>query len=126
MIERLFHRKDFLAAAKGFSQAVNGVVVQARARDDENPPRMGFTCTKKLGNAVARNRTRRRLKEAARLAAEPYLKSGFDYVLIGRATTRNRGFEELKKDIISALNRIHASEGAKPNRADQTSAIRTS
>jgi ribonuclease P protein component len=126
MIERLLHRKDFLAAANGVSQAVNGVVVQARAREDEKPPRMGFTCTKKLGNAVARNRSRRRLKEAARLSAAPHLKSGFDYVLIGRATTQNRGFEDLKKDIISALNRIHANEGAKPNRADQASAIRIS
>lgn len=80
---------------------------------------MGFTCTKKLGNAVTRNRIRRRLKEAARLASEPYLKPGFDYVLIGRAATENRGFEDLKKDIISALNRVHAQDAqtnAQPSR----------
>jgi ribonuclease P protein component len=108
MTARLLKRKDFLQAARGLSQAASGVVVQCRARGDEGPPRLGFTCTKKLGNAVMRNRIRRRLKEAARLAATPYFKRGHDYVLIGRAGSVARGFEDLQKDIISALTRLHA------------------
>jgi ribonuclease P protein component len=109
-MERLKHRRDFLAAAKGVSQAVPGVVVQARNRGDGKPFRTGFTCTKKLGNAVIRNRIRRRLKEAARLSISSVAREGFDYVFIGRMTTQSRAFDVLQKDIISALNRIHRTD----------------
>jgi ribonuclease P protein component len=109
-MERLKNRRDFLAAAKGASQACPGVVVQARDRGDTGPFRVGFTCTKKLGNAVIRNRIRRRLKEAARLSMPPSARPGFDYVFIGRTTTNSRSFEVLQKDIISALNRIHRTQ----------------
>ncbi len=105
---RLKHRRDFLAAAKALSQAMPGLVLQGRARGDDAPLRIGFTCTKKIGNAVQRNRMRRRLREAARLTLEQNGRTGFDYVLIGRAGTTNRTFEALQKDIISALQRIHA------------------
>jgi ribonuclease P protein component len=116
MVERLLKRRDFLKVAKGFSQSSSGVVVQCAVRHDDLPPRIGFTCTKKLGNAVIRNRIRRRLKEAARIAAAPHFKHGHDYVLIGRAGSLSRGFEELKKDIISALNRIHATAAKESSR----------
>jgi ribonuclease P protein component len=106
-MQRLKHRQDFLAAAKAQSQAMPGLVLQARARDDQSPLRVGFTCTKKIGNAVIRNRTRRRLREAARLTLPEHGRAGFDYVLIGRAATATRAFEALQKDIISALTRIH-------------------
>lgn len=104
----LRHRRDFLAAAKAQSQAVPGLILQARNRNDTNPLRIGFTCTKKIGNAVVRNRTRRRLREVARLTLPTLGLAGFDYVLIGRAATATRAFEALQKDIISALQRIHA------------------
>jgi ribonuclease P protein component len=107
-MQRLKHRRDFLAAAKALSQAMPGLVLQGRARGDDEPPRVGFTCTKKIGNAVVRNRVRRRLREAARLTLNESGRLGFDYVLIGRAGTANRTFEALQKDIISALQRIHA------------------
>ncbi len=107
-MQRLKHRRDFLAAAKALSQAMPGLVLQGRARGDDAPPRVGFTCTKKIGNAVLRNRVRRRLREAARLTLGENGHAGFDYVLIGRAGTANRTFEALQKDIISALQRIHA------------------
>jgi ribonuclease P protein component len=107
LINRLLRRRDFLAAAKAMSQAMPGVVVQARVRGDDKTACVGFTCTKKLGNAVIRNRIRRRLREAARLVLPQAARPGFDYVLIGRATTATRGFEALQKDIISALSRIH-------------------
>ena len=61
-------RAEFLrAAAKGRKAPMPGLVLQALPRDDQAPARLGFTVTKKIGNAVIRNRTRRRLKEAARL-----------------------------------------------------------
>lgn len=108
-MQRLTKRRDFLAAAKAVSQASAGVVVQARNRADSDPPRIGFTCTKKLGNAVARNRIRRRMREAARLSMAEVARPGYDYVLIGRHTAATRGFEALQKDIISAVKRIHAA-----------------
>jgi ribonuclease P protein component len=107
-MQRLTRRQDFLAAAKALSQPTPGLIMQARARGDSQPIRIGFTCTKKIGNAVVRNRTKRRLREAARLTLVPNGRCGFDYVLIGRAATARRSFEALQKDIISALNRIHA------------------
>ncbi len=108
-MERILHRRDFLAAAKGRSLPQGGVVVQVRDREDGKAPRVGFTCTKKLGNAVTRNRIKRRLREAARLCFDPIAQTGHDYVLIGRASAEKRDFEALKKDLISALSKLHSS-----------------
>jgi ribonuclease P protein component len=106
-VERILHRRDFLAAAKGSSLPSGGVLMQARDRADGKPPRLGFTCTKKLGNAVTRNRIRRRIREAANLVMPGQARASFDYVLIGRASAETRNFEALKKDIISALAKLH-------------------
>ncbi len=106
-IERLRLRRDFLAAAKALSCAMPGVVLQARDRADEAAPRIGFTATRKLGNAVIRNRIRRRLREAARLVMPGRAHTGHDYVLIGRMATASRSFADLKNDLANALQRIH-------------------
>ena len=82
-----------------------GVVLQALPRKDHGPARLGFTVTKKIGNAVIRNRTRRRLKEAARLVLDEHPMSGFDLVLIGREATRKRSFVALQDDLRRALAR---------------------
>ncbi len=108
---RITQRRDFLAAAKALSQAMPGVIVQMRDRKDAGPARVGFTCTKKIGGAVTRNRVRRRLRESVRLIMGDVAKPGHDYVLIGRIATENRAFEELHKDIISALTKLHAGQG---------------
>jgi len=103
---RLKKRAEFLrAAAAGKKAAVGGVVVQALPRADDLPVRLGFTVTKKVGNAVIRNRTRRRLKEAARLLLAKLPVSGVDLVLIGRDSTRKRDFIALQGDIRRALER---------------------
>ena len=82
---RLKRRAEFLrVAAKGRKAAMPGLVLQALQRDDDAPARLGFTVTKKVGNAVIRNRTRRRLKEAARLVLREQPVAGADLVLIGR------------------------------------------
>jgi ribonuclease P protein component len=109
-MERLLRRRDFLAAAKGRSVPQGGILLQSRKRDDQGAARVGFTCTKKLGNAVTRNRIRRRIKEAARLVMAGQAQAGHDYVLVGRQSAENRGFEALKKDIISALSKLHAAD----------------
>jgi ribonuclease P protein component len=74
-------------------------------RDDQGPARIGFTVTKKIGNAVVRNRTRRRLKEAVRLELAGLLVNGVDLVLIGREATRGREFLELRDDFRRALRK---------------------
>lgn len=106
-MERIRQRRDFLAAAKALSCAMPGMIVQMRARADDLPPRVGFTVTKKVGNAVARNRIKRRLREAARLTLASHARPGHDYVLIGRAATAKRLFKDLQSDIVAALTRLH-------------------
>jgi ribonuclease P protein component len=103
---RLTRRAEFLrAAAGGKRAAVGGVVLQALARGDDGPVRLGFTVTKKIGNAVVRNRTRRRLKEAVRLVLGDSPVRGTDLVLIGRDSTRRIEFKALQADIKRALDR---------------------
>ena len=101
---RLTRRVEFLsAAAKGRKAPMPGVVMQVLPRADQGPARLGFTVTKKIGNAVIRNRTRRRLKEAARLVLAEHPLTGVDLVLIGREATRTRDFAVLRHDILRAL-----------------------
>jgi ribonuclease P protein component len=104
--QRLKRRAEFLrVAAKGRKAPMPGLVLQVLARDDAEPARLGFTVTKKVGNAVVRNRTRRRLKEAARLLLAERPVSGVDLVLIGRDGTRKREFRALQDDIVRALTK---------------------
>jgi ribonuclease P protein component len=104
---RLKRRAEFLrVAGKGRRTAMRGLVLQALARDDAGPARLGFTVTKKVGNAVVRNRTRRRMKEAARLLLRERPVAGVDLVLIGRDTTRGRRFDLLIDDLARALDKL--------------------
>jgi ribonuclease P protein component len=103
---RLKRRSQFLDAAKsGRKAAVGGVVLQALSRADDAPARLGFTVTRKVGNSVVRNRSRRRLKEAVRLVLAAHPVQGIDLVLIGRDSTRKRDFIALQSDIRRALER---------------------
>jgi len=109
-LERLKRRADFLrVASKGRKAPVHGLVLQALARDDAGPVRVGFTVTKKVGNAVVRNRTKRRLREAARLLLRSAPVCGVDLVMIGRDATRSRPFALLIDDLRRALAKAGVS-----------------
>jgi ribonuclease P protein component len=101
---RLKRRAEFLrVAGKGRKMPTPGVVMQALLRDDAGPARLGFTVTKKIGNAVIRNRVRRRLREAVRISLLGKPVTGADLVLIGRESTCKRAFHLLVEDITRAL-----------------------
>ena len=89
--------------------ATPGFILQGRKRDGDGRIRVGFTCSKKVGNAVARNRAKRRLREIARAVIPADGRPGWDYVLIGRAeATATRNFDVMKIELSSALANMHA------------------
>lgn len=101
-------RAEFVAASKARYQTSPSLTVQMRNRGDGDPSvRVGFTCSKKVGNAVARNRAKRRLREIARLDLPALAKAGHDYVLIGKKeATAQREFEDLRADFAKALRKL--------------------
>jgi ribonuclease P protein component len=113
-MERLKRRTDFRAAAAGARAPGKAFVLQARKRDqaggDRDAVRVGFTVSKQVGNAVVRNRVRRRLREAVRLVADAPLCAGHDYVLIGRRAALALPFGDLVRDFATALRRVHLPE----------------
>ncbi len=107
-MERLRQRADFLAAASGIKTTAVAFVLQARKRVDDGPARIGFTVSKKVGNAVERNRVRRRLREVVRIAGSNRIRTGHDYVLIGRRAALKVPFARIAEDFEGALRRMHA------------------
>jgi ribonuclease P protein component len=115
-MQRLRHRADFLAAAAAVKVSnkaltTKAFIVQMRDRCDGNPARVGFTVSKKVGNAVERNRIRRRLREVVRQASGDAVRPGHDYVLIGRRAGLSIAFDGLVEDLKSALQRLSEARG---------------
>ena len=108
-LRRITKRSDFIQASHAKRFGVKGFLLQARNRnDDDQAIRVGFTCSKKVGNAVARNRAKRRLREITNLILISSAKKGWDYVLIGKKeVTASRDFIKLKNDLTYALQKIH-------------------
>jgi ribonuclease P protein component len=110
-MQRLRHRADFLAAAAAVKVATRAFILQMRDRHDDGPARVGFTVSKKVGNAVERNRVRRRLREVVRQAAGDVTRPGHDYVLVGRHAGLTAPFGGLLEDFKSALQRLREARG---------------
>ena len=111
-LSTLTKRADFLRAARAPRVAMPGFVLQMRIRKPQEADgiRVGFTCSKKVGNAVARNKAKRRLREIARIVLPTCGNPDADYVLIGRAqVTANRPFNALLDDMRSAVKKLHRS-----------------
>ena len=107
-LARLKKRSEFLAvAATNRRWSTPGLVLQARPLDGtESPVRLGFTATKKIGNAVKRNRARRRLRAAAADVLRTAAARAADLVLVARAGTVDRPFGDLKNDFSQALRKL--------------------
>ena len=112
-MERLKRRSDFQAAAqaaaRGARASARAFVLQAHLRTEAGPPRVGFTVSKHVGNAVERNRVRRRLRELVRAAPAASLRTGHDYVLVGRPAALKARFGEMMQDFTAALQRVDVS-----------------
>ena len=116
-IARLTRRQDFLLLAKGMKVFTASFVMQARDRAhtrarrhqgdlDETAIRVGLTASRKVGNAVARNRAKRRMRQAANEIFPPRAQEGWDYVIIARKTILTYDYKKLKKDLANSLNRL--------------------
>ena len=85
-----------------------GFLLQARHRGDMDAPRIGYTCSKKIGNAVARNRAKRRLRALARQVLPGAARPGWDYVLVGRpGATIDRNFADMAAELARAIAKVH-------------------
>ncbi|NVN85535.1 MAG: ribonuclease P protein component [Rhodopseudomonas sp.] len=113
-MDRLRQRADFIAVANGLRMSGPAFVVQGRRRDDDGPVRVGFTVTKKVGNAPERNRIRRRLRELVKHVDGLSMRPHNDYVLVGRRAALSRDFAIMLDDLRSALDRIER-RASKPN-----------
>ena len=126
-VETLKTRAEFQRTQKGRKWVAPAFILQGLARPlaETEAPRFGFTVSskavakegaggKKRGKAVDRNRARRRLKEAVRLTYGAHARTGFDYVIIGRAAALTRNFADLLADLELAFHKV-----GQPARSDK-------
>jgi len=100
---RLKKRAEFLYVKDGRYRAQGGLVLQMRENTSHETLRVGFTATKRIGNAVQRNRAKRRLRAVARQVLPTKAATGHDYVIIARNSTLDRPYEKLVYDLEKAL-----------------------
>ena len=123
-IARLKTRADFLHVTRArISAGMPGLVLQAavwRAATQRHASagtraRIGFTASRRVGNAVARNRAKRRLRALAEEIMKRHAAPGRDYVLIARSTTPTRPYAALRGDLERAMKRLHVWRAAAPS-----------
>lgn len=111
----LTKRSDFLAANRGLRIARPGFVLLARPNEGAGL-RFGITVTKKIGNAVVRNRMKRRFRALVRELLPAQGLPDHDHVLIGREGGVERDFARLREELVMALGRARDGKGDPPRR----------
>ena len=108
-MNRLKSREDFLRAQKGVRRVTASLTLEAclSPQPIEAGLRVGFTATRKLGNAVTRNRAKRRLRAAAQATLPLSGRAAHDYVLVARPGTLSRPFSSLVEDLAAAVKAAH-------------------
>lgn len=102
---RLRKRSEFLAVRAGAKRRGPLFLLEVLNRGDESPPRVGLTVTKKAGNAVERNRIKRRLRAIVRTQADE-MADGADYVIVGRSDLLKARFSDIQAEFSRRLRRI--------------------
>lgn len=107
---KLLSRRDFVTTARdGDKFVARSVILQVRNRGDDARPRIGITATRKIGNAVTRNRAKRRLRAMAREVLGARAEAGHDYVLIARHNTPTRPWPAMIDEVDRLLD-AHARQ----------------
>lgn len=121
VVRRLSRRPQFLYARSGEVYRTKAIVVQARRRPQKDKSvhiGEGFTATKKIGNAVARNRAKRRLRAASAQLLPQYGLCGVDYVFIARQQTGSlvwaRLLDDMEKALVSLASKLGEGTGPLP------------
>ena len=117
---KIIKRSDFISISSKLRARATGLNLQAAKRPEKDFPnmshliRIGFTCSRKVGNAVRRNAAKRRLRHVARDCLPLVGQIGWDYVVIGRyKETEEMDFNDLKRSFKTAINQIHTSRKPK-------------
>lgn len=106
---RLRKRSQFLTVARGERAVTPSLILQAARRNGE--PMIGFTVSRKVGNAVERNRAKRRLRAAVRELAPAHACPGHHYVVVGRRATLSASYGSILHDLRRAFSRAHKRTG---------------
>ena len=102
-IDKITKRQDYLRASKSKSFRSNSFIIQFYNRADTLGPRYGVTATKKIGNAIKRNKAKRRIRNLVKDLLPKYGKNGYDYVFIAKENLINEDWEVLKEESTSVL-----------------------
>lgn len=106
-VETLKKRSDFLRVAATRKKWVSPMMIIQMSTDQNKNTRVGYTASKKVGNAVIRNKAKRRLREVVKQVMNRTVKAGHDYVIIARNGIESYPFKELIRDMKWSLKRLH-------------------
>tara|TARA_B100001173_G_scaffold21399_1_gene17112 strand:- start:68 stop:400 length:333 start_codon:yes stop_codon:yes gene_type:complete len=106
-LETIKSSKDFQNAKNGLFFRSTSFLLQAVQSDNKGVTRVGYTVSKQNGNAVNRNRIKRRLRSVSNLVFEKHGKKNWNYVIIGKKNTLIVDFQSLIKELTSAIKKIH-------------------